>query len=80
MTDFEEKLRKALPPVFTRATAVAVLGGVITAGTLANLDSSGDGPPKLTLGRKAAYERDSFIEWFMERNAKASGSNLRKVG
>lgn len=63
-----QKLSNSLPPIFTRQTAAKLLGGLISTGTLANLDCDGKGPPvKIRLGRKVAYERDTFIDWFFGR-------------
>jgi hypothetical protein len=62
-----EKLLAALPPLFSRKTASEAIGGLISAGHLANLDSDGCGPPKTYMGRLAAYERDSFVEWVIGR-------------
>lgn len=39
-----ESLRADLPAVFTRAKAEELLGGIISAGSLANADSAGEGP------------------------------------
>ena len=42
-------------------------GGIISPGTLANLDCKGEGPPKIRIGRKIAYETKSFVEWLQRR-------------
>jgi hypothetical protein len=62
-----DSLRRALPPTFTRATAVKMTGGLFTAGTLANLDCLGKGPGGSLIGRKKIYERESFIAWLESR-------------
>jgi hypothetical protein len=59
-----DSLRRELPPTFTRATAVKMMGGLFTAGTLANLDCHGKGPGGSLIGR---YERESFIAWLERR-------------
>jgi len=69
VTGLRQKLLQALPPFFTRQTAAKMLGGLISPGTLANLDSEGQGPPvKVKLGRKVAYERSAFVDWFLSRS------------
>lgn len=68
VSTIRQKLLAELPPIFTRSVAVKATGGLIAVGTLANLDSAGEGPPdKIRLGRKVAYERESFVEWFLAR-------------
>jgi hypothetical protein len=70
-----DSLRRELPPTFTRATAVKMLGGLFTAGTLANLDCLGKGPGGSLIGRKKIYERESFIAWLESRMQRGDGSN-----
>jgi len=63
-----ESLRADLPTVFTRAKAEELLGGIISAGSLANADSAGEGPEGLFyMGRKAAYQKAPFLEWLRPR-------------
>ena len=63
-----ESLRADLPAVFTRAKAEELLGGIISAGSLANADSAGEGPEGLFyMGRKAAYRKEAFLEWLRPR-------------
>lgn len=74
-----QTLQQNLPPIFTRLTAEKLMGGLVDAGTLANLDSAGDGPPvKIRLGRKVAYERSSFIGWFVARLESADNQPVQK--
>lgn len=63
-----EVIEKQLPPVFDRHTASKILGGILTPKTLSNADTSGTGPSvKVKIGKKIAYERDSFIEWLKNK-------------
>lgn len=62
-----EKLTKALPPVFGRPAVTALFPGIITSKTLANLDSSGDGPPRYQTGGRVFYEREEFLTWLGKR-------------
>lgn len=63
-----ESLRDVLPPFFTRKKVCDTLGGLISPKTLANHDAADDGPSvKITMGRKVAYERESFLEWLDKR-------------
>lgn len=67
------ELERAMSPVFSRVAAVRYLGGLISVGRLANLDSEGLGPEgRIKLGRKVGYIRGPFIAWLRARD-KASG-------
>lgn len=70
---FIEALRQTLPPTFSRQVAAANLAGIYSAGRLANLDSKGEGPGGVRLGRCVAYERESFLAWLEGRIDTASG-------
>lgn len=68
---FFNAIEKELPPVFSRETASKVIGGLISAKTMANEDCLGTGPSeKVRLGTKVGYTRESFMHWL-----KAKGSN-----
>ncbi len=58
------KLRDTMPPAFVRKEVPRLLGGILTVGTIANLDAKKQGPPKIRLKRHVVYEKDSFLEWF----------------
>lgn len=63
------KLRLALPPIFSRDEAAKHLGGILKAATLRNIDMLGKGPKiKVRIGRKVAYERDDFVAWLRQYN------------
>jgi hypothetical protein len=51
-----ENLSKELPSIFARDHVEGLLGGVISAKRLANLDSHGQGPKRIRIGREMAYE------------------------
>jgi hypothetical protein len=56
--------RNNMPPVFSREEASKLLGGLISANSLRNLDCQHKGPDtKVRIGKKVLYERDSFINW-----------------
>jgi hypothetical protein len=65
------ELEKTLPPVFARTEVPRLLGGLISAGRLANLDSEGLGPKRITLGRKVGYLRGDFIAWMRSRSGES---------
>lgn len=61
-------LRESLPAIFTREEAARQLGGLLCAKTLANMDAHGIGPTvKQRIGKKVAYERESFLSWLQSR-------------
>lgn len=63
-----QELERTLPPVFSRQVASDMLGGLISAKTLSNLDALGEGPGgKIKFGQKTGYRRDLFISWLKSR-------------
>ena len=65
---FFTALEQSLPEVFSRRTASNAIGNLISTKTLANLDAMGRGPRvKLNIGRRVAYEKQSFLQWLRER-------------
>lgn len=64
---FFKALESELPPVFNRKTASQAIGGLMSPKTMANLDALNQGPPKVQLGAKVGYERESFLTWLKQR-------------
>ena len=64
---FVEALRSTLPPTFSRKVAADAIKGVFSAGRLATLDSMGEGPGGVRIGRVVAYERETFLRWLESR-------------
>jgi|GEM_PF-1734483 hypothetical protein len=62
-----EEMRKELPPFLSRAEASRATGHLYAPGSFANMDSKGDGPPRVLIGYKTAYPRDGFLEWLATR-------------
>lgn len=62
------ELLKTLPPVVPRKDIDRYLGGLVSKGYLANLDSQGKGPRKFTCGRHVAYLRADLVEWLSLRS------------
>ncbi len=56
-----DNLKKTLPAIFSRSMTPTLIGGAISAGTLANLGK--DGPPCFLLNGHVVYEKDSFLTW-----------------
>jgi len=62
------RLAAELPPVIARAEIPRLLGGLVSAGTLANADSAGQGPAgRFYMGKRAAYGREELLDWLRER-------------
>lgn len=66
-SDVYEELERLLPPVVARTSVPKLLGGLISVGRLANLDSEGRGPRRIKLGRKTGYLRSDLIAWMRQR-------------
>jgi hypothetical protein len=68
MKNFDLKsLADKLPPIISRDHIEKLLGGVISAKRMANLDSLGEGPKRIRIGRKIAYRTDDLLEWLESR-------------
>ena len=64
--DFSE-LKTKLPPVISRDHVEKLLGGIISSKRLANLDSLGEGPKRMRVGRKVAYFTEDLLQWLAQR-------------
>jgi hypothetical protein len=62
------ELLKTLPPVVPRKDIDRYLGGLVSKGYLANLDSQGKGPRKFRCGRNIGYLRADLVEWLSSRS------------
>jgi hypothetical protein len=63
-----EKLKAAWPsPLVARCELGRFSGGMLHGRTVANLDSLGQGPPRIRIGRKIGYDRDGLLEWLRGR-------------
>jgi hypothetical protein len=61
-------LTDRLPPVVARTEVARLLGGVVSAKTLANCDSLGIGPEgRIKLGRKVVYDTAKLLAWLENR-------------
>jgi hypothetical protein len=62
-----QSLAEKLPPIISRDHVEDLLGGVISAKRMANLDSLGQGPRRIRIGRKVAYRTEDLLEWLEGR-------------
>jgi hypothetical protein len=60
-------LADKLPPLIARKYAEEMLGGIITAKTLANYEALGIGCPKYRIGRRVVYKTKEFLDWLASR-------------
>lgn len=63
------ELLTTLPPMVARKDIDRYLGGIISKGYLANLDSKGEGPPKVKIGKNVGYLRRPLVEWLAARGS-----------
>lgn len=61
------ELGSKLPPIIARDHVETLLGGVISSKRLANLDSLGEGPKRMRIGRKVAYLTEDLLGWLETR-------------
>jgi hypothetical protein len=61
------ELGRNLPPMISRDHVEKILGGVISSKTLANLDSLGEGPKRMRVGRKVVYLTKDLLDWLEQR-------------
>ena len=69
--DIFNKIAEKWPSsVVARVEIERFTGGLISSKYLANLDSLGQGPKRITCGRKVAYPVDDFVQWLRKRSNK----------
>ena len=71
-----ESLRNSLPPVFSRKVVQEIMGQIINARTLANLDCQKKGPPRKYLSKTVMYERETFLAWLEPKLSDEEGNAL----
>ena len=66
--DLSQLAEKWPSTIVARSEAKKFSGGMVSSGTLANLDCKGKGPDGgIKIGRKKGYTVESFIRWLEER-------------
>lgn len=62
-----EFLSANLPPIIAREKVPEIVGDLVAVKSLQQYDCYGKGPKQMpTKGRKVAYLRPDFINWFMD--------------
>jgi hypothetical protein len=67
MANLEHLKSKWPSSIVARKKVAEFSGGILSEKYLANLDSLGQGPERLHIGRQVAYPVDSLIRWMEER-------------
>lgn len=63
-----EKLIASWPsPIVARSEVGRFSGGTLHSRTMANKDALGEGPGKIVIGGKVAYDRDALARWIESR-------------
>lgn len=79
MSDIFDRMVESWPaPVVARSEVARFSGGLLHPRTLANADSLGTGPERITFGRKVAYPTRSLADWMRSRDK--SNPNHRQEG
>ncbi|NCC85379.1 MAG: hypothetical protein EOM03_14800 [Clostridia bacterium] len=69
MKSLSEKLIASWPaPIVARSEVGKFSGGTLHSRTMANLDALKQGPGKITIGGKVAYDRDALARWIEARS------------
>lgn len=64
---FDQMKEKWPSGIVSRSEIGKFTGGILSPGTMANVDSMGLGPERMTIGRKVAYPVDSLVQWLIGR-------------
>jgi hypothetical protein len=80
MQDLSKLISKWPSAYVARSEVARFSGGLFQPGTLANLDSKGEGPEgRIRIGRKVAYEIHSLVRWMEKRNRVDSQAVMAQV-
>jgi hypothetical protein len=72
---FFDDLKTKWPSAIVARTEVGRFsGGILSPGYLANLDSIGEGPPRIRVGRKVGYPVSGLVEWMRRRTTVIEGA------
>lgn len=69
MTDLRHLAKKWPSSIVARKNIREFTGGILSEKYMANLDSLGQGPPKIRIGRQVAYPIDDLIKWLEKRSS-----------
>jgi len=64
---FNEMVEKWPSAIVTRTALPIFTGGLVAESYQANLDSQGQGPERIKIGRKVAYSTRVYTDWLKTR-------------
>lgn len=64
---FQEMAERWPSNIVARRDIRKFTGGLVTPGTMSNLDSLGQGPERVKVGRYVGYPIDSLVRWLESR-------------
>lgn len=67
---FQQMVDRWPSAIVARTEVDKFSGGLMSSKYIANLDSQGAGPERITCGRKVAYPIDSLVAWLRDRSSK----------
>lgn len=65
---FSDMASKWSSAIVTRPEVRSFTGGLMKGSYLANLDAKGEGPPRVRIGQKWAYNVQDFVDWLRQRS------------
>lgn len=71
--DLSSLARKWPSSLVAREQIATFTGGLYSPAYMANVDSRGEGPPRIKIGAKVAYSVDSLISWLEKRTCNQRG-------
>lgn len=75
---FREMQEKWESAVVARTEVTRFTGGLLSPAYMANLDSLGQGPDRIHIGRKCCYPTTALVEWLRSRSNRADGGSLKR--
>jgi len=70
---FADMARQWGSPIVARDRIEKFSGGLLRPKTMANLDSRGEGPPRVKVGRKVGYPVEGLVQWMESRSTEGGG-------
>jgi len=75
---FAEMQDKWESAVVARTEVSRFTGGLLSPAYMANLDSLGQGPDRIHIGRKCCYPTHSLVEWLRSRSNRTDVGSLKR--
>ncbi len=75
---FTEMLEKWPSGLVARTEVARFTGGLLSPAYMANLDSLGQGPDRIHIGRKCCYPTHALVEWLRSRSNRSDLGSLKR--